>query len=74
MIVLESRTKLMPCFQGDKSSINTKGLPISRIEATLGLGIQYQPSERINIEATYQLQGRKKRIEQSAGLRLKWAF
>lgn len=72
--VIGRQSQMKARFQGNKAFIKTKGLPVSRFEGELGLGMQYQPSERVNIEATYQLQGRKRRVEQSAGLRFEWVF
>lgn len=61
-------------FTGGGSAFTTDGLPKSRALAELGMGLRWRPTENIEVLARYALRLRKGLNDQSASVRLGWAF
>jgi hypothetical protein len=61
-------------FTGGGVSFTTDGLPRSRAVVELGLGMRFRPAENMELIARYELRLRKGLNDQSATVRLGWAF
>lgn len=61
-------------FTGGGVAFTTEGLPPSRTVAELGVGIRHQTSDSMELLARYDLRLRKGLRDQTASLRLNWAF
>jgi outer membrane autotransporter protein len=61
-------------FTGGGVAFTTEGLPQSRTLADLGLGIRHQASDSMELVARYDLRLRKGLRDQTASVRVNWAF
>lgn len=61
-------------FTGGGVAFTTEGLPQSRSMGELGLGIHHQASDSMELVARYDLRLRKGLRDQTASVRLNWAF
>ncbi|MDR7148540.1 outer membrane autotransporter protein [Hydrogenophaga palleronii] len=61
-------------FTGGGVAFTTEGLPPSRTLGELGVGIRYQASDSMELVARYDLRLRKGLRDQTASVRLDWAF
>lgn len=61
-------------FTGGGAAFAAEGLPPSRTLAELGVGIRHQASESMELVARYELRLRKGLRDQTASVRLNWAF
>lgn len=61
-------------FTGGGVAFTTEGLPQSRVVAELGVGMRYRPRENMEFTARYDLRLRKGLRDQTASVRLGWAF
>lgn len=61
-------------FTGGGNSFTTDGLPRARALAELGVGLRWRPAENMELVARYELRLRKGLNDQSASVRLGWAF
>jgi len=68
------RNALTARFTGGGVAFTTEGLPPSRTQAELGLGIHHQASDSMELVARYDLRLRKGLRDQTASVRMNWAF
>lgn len=61
-------------FTGGGVAFTTEGLPASRTLGELGVGIHHQASHKLQLLARYDLRMRKGLRDQTASVRLNWAF
>jgi outer membrane autotransporter protein len=61
-------------FTGGGVAFTTEGLPASRTLGELGAGIQYKASDNLDLVARYDLRVRRGLRDQTASVRLSWAF
>ncbi len=61
-------------FSGGGVAFTTDGLPHARSVAELGVGVRYRPIEGMEVTARYDLRLRKGLRDQTATVRLGWAF
>lgn len=61
-------------FTGGGVAFTTEGLPASRTLAELGMGILYKANDDLDVVAQYDLRLRKGLRDQTASVRLNWAF
>ncbi len=61
-------------FTGGGVAFTTEGLPASRALAELGMGLLYRASDNLDVVAQYDLRLRKGLRDQTATVRLNWAF
>lgn len=61
-------------FTGGGVAFTTEGLPASRALAELGMGVLYKASDNLDVVAQYDLRLRKGLSDQTASVRLNWAF
>ncbi|MCU0762583.1 MAG: autotransporter outer membrane beta-barrel domain-containing protein [Hydrogenophaga sp.] len=61
-------------FSGGGVAFTTEGLPAARTLGELGLGIRHQASDSVELVARYDLRLRKGLRDQTASVRLNWAF
>lgn len=61
-------------FSGGGVAFTTEGLPASRTLTELGMGLLYRASDNLDVVAQYDLRLRKGLRDQTATVRLNWAF
>jgi outer membrane autotransporter protein len=61
-------------FTGGGVAFTTQGLPRSRVVTELGVGVRYRPREDMEVTARYDLRLRQGLRDQTASVRLGWAF
>ncbi|WP_332751771.1 autotransporter family protein [Hydrogenophaga sp.] len=61
-------------FTGGGVAFTTEGLPASRALAELGMGVLYKANDNLDVVAQYDLRLRKGLRDQTASVRLNWAF
>lgn len=61
-------------FTGGGVAFTTEGLPASRALVELGLGILYKANDNLDVVAQYDLRLREGLRDQTASVRLNWAF
>ena len=61
-------------FTGGGVAFTTEGLPASRTLGELGAGIQYKASDNLDLVARYDLRVGKGLRDQTASVRLNWAY
>jgi outer membrane autotransporter protein len=61
-------------FTGGGLAFTTEGLPHSRVVGEIGVGLRYRASETMDVTARYDVRLRKGLRDQSATVRVGWAF
>ena len=70
----DQRNAVTARFTGGGVAFTTEGLPASRTLGELGVGIHHQASDSMELVARYDLRVRKGLRDQTASVRLNWAF
>jgi len=70
----DQRNAVTARFSGGGVAFTTEGLPASRAVVELGAGIRYRRSESMEVTARYDLSLRTGLRDQTASVRLGWAF
>mgnify|MGYP006156359311 CR=1 FL=1 len=73
-VVLTDAFGLRQSFSGGGVAFTTAALPKARTVTELGVGIRYRATETMEVTARYDLQLRKGLRDQTATVRLAWAF
>ena len=70
----DQRNAVTARFTGGGVAFTTEGLPHSRVVGEIGVGLRYRASETMDVTARYDVRLRKGLRDQSATVRVGWAF
>ncbi len=72
--VLDGKNSMTASYVGGGTAFSTQGMDVSPWLGRAGVGLTINASERTEISARYDLEGRSDFLDQTASVKVRWAF
>ncbi len=72
--VLDGKNSMTASYVGGGTAFRTQGMDVSPWLGRAGVGLTVNASERTEISARYDLEGRSDFLDQMASVKVRWAF